>query len=192
MRILLLFFLLHSSFQEVITSEGVMLIDDFTVDQYEEYYEQVPKKFFGWSTLTINEDEPVIYVSETLFSYANQSKETIDYSYYHNNKKTIKDSVALSGDIDTTTSAKIKIFNMKLQTSIDADVSQVETVDENEKITIDIEIKPWSKVSLFTRGEARLTNGVSVYYIFYVPVRAGGWEVINIDTEYFWLLEEWI
>ncbi len=189
MLLLLFFFLAHSNFQEIIVPEGVTLVEDFGED-FDEYYDQVKSKFFGWSTVVIHEEEKVVFVSETLFSYSNQSNESIDYTYEYKKGKDLKNSVTFTGDISTKAGGKVKGFNLsfnsKLQSKLDLDVTE----STDEVWDVDIEVKPYKKVSLKVKGEGELTNGVSKYYVFWIPIKKGGWEILEIVEEYFWLVEE--
>ena len=79
MRYLLVFLLLFPM-EELRLPQGVTQIDDWQASELEDYYEKVPKKFFGWSSVLIYDEEPAVYVSETLFSYANESKDSVKYT----------------------------------------------------------------------------------------------------------------
>lgn len=189
---LLLLFLLvaHQNFQEIITLEEIPLVDEFDYEEYEDYYDQIKPKFMGWSTAVIHEEVPCVFISETLFSYSNQSDEEINYKYVHKEGFTTKNSVAVTGDIKSSAGGKVKGFNLKFDTTLQGKLQDTQTTDLSEEWKLDIKVNPYSKVSLKIRGEGKITNGVSKFYIFWIPVRKGGWEILEIVDQYLWLLEE--
>lgn len=189
MRLLLFLLLTHTNFQEIVVPEHVTLVEDFK-DEYDEYYKEVKTKFMGWSTVVIYEEEEVVFVSDTLFSYSNQSNESIDYTYKYQKGKDVKNSVAFTGDINTKAGGKVKGFNLNFNSKLQSKLELAITESTDEVWDVDIEVKPYKKVSLKVKGQGELTNGVSKFYIFWIPVKKGGWEILEITEEYFWLVEE--
>jgi len=168
----------------------VKLVDHFELTDYEDLYETIKPRFIGWSTVVVHDEEPVVFVSETLFSYANQSDEEIDYKYEYEQGTDIKDSVAFTGDITTKAGGKVKGFNLNFNSKLQSKLSKATTESKTESWNLDIKVSPYTKVSLKIKGEGSLTNGVSKFYFFWIPIRKGGWEILEIIDEYFWLVEE--
>ena len=191
MLFLLFFMVSHLNFEEIILIDESVMMDDFSISEYQEYYMLVKRKFFGWSSIVIYEDIDCMFISETLFSYNNQSDEEIDYKYEYEQGKDIKSSVAVTGDISTKASGKVKGFNLKFDSKLQSKLSQATRENVSEAWKLDIKVNPYSKVSLKIKGEGKLTNGVSKFYIFWVPVKKGGWEILEVINEYFWLVEEY-
>jgi len=191
-NMLLLLFLLaaHTNFQEIIVPPNVKLVEDFDLDEYDDYFDKVKSRFMGWSTEVINEEIQVVFISETLFSYSNQSDEEIEYKYEYEKGKDIKDSVAFTGDIATKAGGKVKGFNLKFDSKLQTKLSLAIEQSTTESWKLDIKVNPFSKVSLKIKGEGELTNGVSKFYFFWIPVKKGGWEILEITDEFFWLVEE--
>ena len=190
MLLLLFFMVAHQHFQEIITLEDIPLVDEFDFDEYEEYYDQVKAKFMGWSTVIVYDEVPCMFISETLFSYSNQSDDKITYKYVHKEGFNSKTSMAFTGDIKTSAGGKVKGFNLKFDSKLQTKLDDATTITESEEWKLDITVNPYSKVSLKVRGEGTITNGVSKFYIFWIPVRKGGWEILDVVDEYLWLLEE--
>ena len=189
MRYLLVFLLLFPM-EELRLPKGVTQIDDWQASELEEYYEKVPKKFFGWSSVLIYDEEPAVYVSETLFSYANQSKDPVKYTYSHTNDESRKYQVNVTGNITTSAAGQIKDFKLKFDSSVKSTIAGDTQSSTNTKMNLNIEVPAYRKVSLKLRGEARLSSGVGVYYVMWMPVRKGAFEVLDVISEHFWLKEE--
>lgn len=190
MLFLLFFMVAHTNFQEIIVPNDVKLVEDFELSEYEDYYDLIESRFMGWSTVVVYEEEPVVFVSETLFSYSNQSDEEIEYKYEYEQGTDIKDSVAFTGDITTKAGGKVKGFNLNFNSKLQSKLSKATSESTSESWNLDIKVSPYTKVSLKIRGEGELTNGVSKFYFFWIPIKKGGWEILEIIDEYFWLVEE--
>jgi hypothetical protein len=189
MRYLLVFLLLFPM-EELRLPNGVTQIDDWQSSELAAYYKRVPKKFFGWSSVLIYDEEPAVYVSETLFSYANQSNDSVKYTYSHTNDESRKYQVNVTGNITTSTAGQIKDFKLKFDSSVKSTIAGDTQSSTNTKMNLNIEVPAYRKVSLKLRGEARLSSGVGVYYVMWMPVRRGAFEVLDVISEHFWLKEE--
>ena len=189
MRYLLVFLLLFPM-EELRLPRGVTQIEDWQSTELEDYYDQVTPKFFGWSSVLIHDEEPAVYVSETLFSYANQSKDPVKYTYTHTNNESRKYQVNVTGNISTSAAGQIKDFKVKFDSSVKSSIAGDTQSSTNTKMNLNIEVPAYRKVSLKLRGEARLSSGVGVYYVMWMPVRKGAFEVLDVISEHFWLKEE--
>ncbi|XMB87425.1 hypothetical protein RJG79_06410 [Mycoplasmatota bacterium WC44] len=195
MKLFLLIFLLsvnHVNFEEIVFIEEGELIEEFEENEYDKYYEKLNNRFFGWESFVIHDEVDVVFVSETLFSYRNQSNETISYEYTYETGKAIKDSIAVTGDIQAKADGKVKGFNLKFDSKIQSKISSQSTKSVSEKWELNIDVPPYTQVSLKIRGEGKLSNGVSKFFMFWMNTKKGGWEVLDVVNEYYWLVEEYV
>ncbi|XMB66238.1 hypothetical protein RI065_08015 [Mycoplasmatota bacterium zrk1] len=194
MRFFLLFIILstHNNFEEIIFIDEGRLLEEYSEEEYDDYYDHLKKRFFGWNSYIVEDQKEVYFVSDTLFSYSNQSNESISYKYVYETGKDIKDSVAVTGGISTNASTKAKGFNLKFDNKLQSKISVEQSKSITEKWQLDIDVPPFTKMSLKIRGEGRISNGVSHLYIFFIKVKEGGWEVLDVTKEYYWLVEEYV
>ena len=117
----------HDNFEEIIFINDGRLLEEYSEKDYQDYYSTLKKRFFGWDSYTVEEDREVIFISDTLFSYSNQSNESISYEYTYKTGKDIKDSIAVTGDISTSAGTKKKGFNLKFDSKIQSKMSLKQT-----------------------------------------------------------------
>ena len=189
MRFLLVFFMMIPM-HELIIPRGVTRVNQWRNNELGEYYDQVEPKLFGWSSVMIHDDVPVVYVSETLFSAANQSKDTVKYTYTHTTGSKTNVQLSVTGSLSASAAPQIKEVKTKVEASTKASASNNQSAETSTKTNMNIEVPPYRKVSLKLRGEATLSNGVGIFYVMRVPVRRGSWEVLTFVSEHFWLKEE--
>ena len=63
-------------------------------------------------------------------------------------------------------------------------------VKTTESGSMNIVIQPNKKVTLRIVGDARITNGVSKYYLFGICFKKGAFEIVEIQSTIYELLEE--
>lgn len=190
--IIIMILSMHQNLEEITLINEGRLLEEYEEIDLEKYYPNLESKFFGWSSHIIQEDMDVVFISETLFSYSNQSNETITYKYTYSSDVDISDSIAVTGDISTSAKTKVKIFDLKFDSSIKSRMDYKSSESISEKWNLDIDIPPFKKISLKIKGEGKVSNGVSRLYIFYIPIKKGGWEVLDVTKTYYWLEEEYV
>ena len=188
MRFLLVFLLMIP--QELIIPRGVSRVSSWRSSELEQYYNQVEPRFFGWSSVMIHDDVPVVYVSDTLFSAANQSNDTVKYTYNHTTGSKTNVQLSVTGSLSASAAPQIKEVKTKVDASAKGSASNNTSAETSTRTSMNIEVPPYRKVSLKLRGEATLSNGVGIYYVMWMPVRRGTWEVLSFISEHFWLREE--
>jgi len=186
----LLVFLLVVPMEEFIIPFGVSRVTQWRHHELQQYYDQVEPRFFGWSSVMIHDDEPVVYVSETLFSAANQSNDTVKYTYNHTTGSKTNVQLSVTGSLSANAAPQIKEVRTKFDAGLKSSASNNQSAETTTRTNMNIEVPPFRKVSLKLRGEATLSNGVGIYYVMWVPVRRGTWEVVSFISEHFWLKEE--
>ncbi len=193
MKIFLLAFLLnHLNYQEIVFLDKGELIEEINEKDFRQYYAEIESKFYGWNSKLIYDEVDIVFVSKTLFSYKNQSTETITYQYNYESGKSVKDSMSFSGDLSAEVDLKYKKNNLNLGAEFKKKYDEQNTTKINEKWKLDIKVAPYTKMSLKIKGEGKLSSGVSKFYYFFIPLKKGGWEMIDISSEYYWLSEEYV
>lgn len=174
----------YQSFETLNLTSG-KLLEDFTEQEYKEYYKKVDKrKFLGWNVHTVHKNIKVNYVSETLFSYYNDGYTAIDYKYKLENKGTTRLNLSATGSIGIKQTKTTKEFKNNLDGSLKLSADYQVTTDQKETIDIVLKVDPGTQVDLYIYGEGKITNGVASRYLFWVRTNRGGFEVFVVTTQY--------
>lgn len=182
----------YSSYQDLLFEEsGQRLLEDFTAADYEEYYGLLTgKHFMGWRLVLVTEDQRVQFVAETKLKVYNRGYSTIKHEI---TLKTVEETslqISASGDLGVTVKGDVKKFSGGADASIKAAVKYEATTTHSEEYVFKISIDPGTYVSIITRGEARVNNGVAQYHFFWIRLKKGGWETFTVTTEYFEIVKE--
>ena len=174
----------YDTFQEIEISSGKFL-EDYTDSEYQMYYKKVEqRKFWGWRTYTANKNIKVKFISETVFSYYNNGKTPITYKYELNKSVVNKYSISATGNLKYTMNGSTAKFKYNLDSEIKINVTSETTTNTNEEKMLSIIIDPKTVANLRIVGEARVTNGVAAYYIFWIRTQMGGFEYFVVTTQY--------
>ncbi len=180
----------HEQFEEFIVPKGRRILISYTDYEIKRKYKDVPFALFGSESTYFDKYIPIEYKSTVIFSRSNKTRESYTFAYNLESVKYEKISVAIKGSINVKAAVKIK----KVDVSGGGDVSISYTKDTSETITesgkLNIVIYPNKKMTLRIVGEARVSNGVSKYYVFGICMKKGAFEIVEITSTIYELLEE--
>lgn len=176
----------HPEFQEITFPEvtGGCLLVNMPEQRIKGAYDYLKWKAFGWSVNSICYNQIVNYQGDTIFAKANNTTSPLRFTYNYGEKHSISKDVETSWDTSIKVSGKIKAISAGLDGSIRQKIGKKTTSEKTESTELIITIPPKVKLVVSIRGEARLNNGVGVYYLFGIPVKKGEWEYIDIVNEY--------
>ncbi len=175
----------YTNVEDLTIVGGGKMLDDFTKLEYNLYYEIVGHhQFFGWHTYTVNKNIKVKYISETLFSYYNNGKSSINYQYKTTKKVVNNYDLKVSGGLKIKTDKKNKIFGDGLNASISVDSHWKTSEEVNESFDIKVSIEPKTQLTLYMYGEGKVTNGVAKNFVFWFETARGGFEIFYVTTHY--------
>lgn len=174
----------YDTFQEVELSGG-KLLEDYTESDYSSYYQSVDqRRFWGWRSNVVNRNIKAKFVSETVFSYYNNGSTPIVYKYQLSQSVVEKFSISATGSIKYTLNGEIKKFKNNLDAETKVNLNYDVTTTTKEEEVLEIKIDPMTVANLKIVGEARVTNGVAAYYIFWIRTQRGGFEYFVVTTQY--------
>ena len=180
----------HEQFEEFVIPKGRRILIGYTDSEIKRKYKDVPFSLFGSESTYFDKYIPVEYKSSVIFSRSNKTRESYTFAYNLETVKYEKVSVSVKGSINVKAAVKIK----KVDVSAGGDVSVSYTKDTSETITesgkLNIVIYPNKKMTLRIVGEARVSNGVSKYYVFGICMKKGAFEIVEITSTIYELLEE--
>jgi hypothetical protein len=174
----------YTAFESITLTEG-KLLENFTKDDYTDFYKKVDKrKFSGWQIHKVSSNVKVSYISETLFSYYNDGFTAISYDYRLDRKVSTKLGLSATGSIGMKGGSEKKVFKNNLEGSLKLSSDYLISTEDKETFDISLKVDPGTQVDLYTYGEGKLTNGVGAYYYFWIRTQRGGFEVFVVTTEY--------
>ncbi|MBQ8292610.1 MAG: hypothetical protein IJX78_02235 [Bacilli bacterium] len=182
----------HPEFQEIIIPRNskAKLISDMDQKTIDNALNQLKRKVWGWSVNIIVKNQTVEYVGDTVFAKRNNTSQTLKYTYYVENESSFTGSVAVSSSLAMEAGGKIEGVSLSLDRTIRSEIGAKIYKAKTESTEILITIPPKRKLTVSIRGEARLNNGVSKFYIFGLSFKKGTWEYIDVVNEYYDYYEE--
>lgn len=184
----------HEDFTNIDINPSVKLLVEYKDSEIDKLVDKMPWKFFGWSNSYINYEIKMKYDGKVIFARSNKTSQVVKIDYSLQEIQTTKTSVSVKGTVSTKISGKIKKINTDIIGNVEFESSRQESneYEIGTKTVISMVVKPMTKLSLITTGDARLTNGVSKYSLFGFTTRKGGWERIDVETVYYEFREEQI
>lgn len=182
----------YSSYQDILFEEsGQKLLADFTAEEYEDYYELLPgKHFMGWRLVVVTEEQRIQFIAETKLKVYNRGYSTIKHEITLKTVEETQIQISASGDLGVSAKGNVKKFTGGADASIKAAVKYDASTTHTEEYVFKINIDPGTYVTIVTRGEGRVNNGVAEYYCFWIRLKRGGWETFTVTTEYFEIVKE--
>lgn len=175
----------YHNFEDVWFVGPVKQLKDFTESDYDTYYQKVNKrKFSGWQNHIISQDTKVKFISQTMFVYHNDGKNSIDYHYKSKVKETRQYDIAVSGSLGINLNKNEKTFKNGLTASLKVDFKYKNQVETQEDVDLKIKIEPKTKLRYYYYGEGHITTGVAARYLFFIRRERGGFEIFNVTTHY--------
>ena len=174
----------YQSYESITLTEG-KLLENYTKDEYKDYYSHVDsRKFLGWRIYKVNTNIKLSYISETLFSYYNDGYTPIEYTYKLDRKVTSKLGLSASGTIGVDFKNDRKVFTFDLEAQLKLTAEYTVSSEDKESIEIKLDVDPGTQVDLYIYGEGKITNGVAARYVFWIRANRGGFEVFIVTTQY--------
>ena len=177
----------HPEFEQIIFryDSAASLIEDMPDEKIDSAYKKVRRRVFGWSIVSLIEDETVLYVGDTVFSKANNTSNPLTFTHTFEVVNVLETSVSVSKSLEGSISYKGKKVSGNFK---EIGEKTKEQVSETTKTNIYIPSK--TKLSITIKGTAMLNNGVTKYFILGIPFKKGTWEYIDVITEYYDYYEE--
>jgi hypothetical protein len=182
----------YGSYQDIVFEEdGQKLLKDFTEAEYAEHYEKIGKKvFMGWKLVVVTEDQAVAFVSETKLKVYNRGYSTIKHDITLKSSEESRFQISATGSIGVNVKGSNKKFSGALDADIKATVDYEISTKTSEEYVFKIAVDPGTYVTIITRGEGLVNNGVAQHFFFWIPTKKGGWETFTVTTEYFEITKE--
>ena len=175
----------YNTFSEIMMPEG-KLLSNFTNEELKEMYKHV-EKTTGWGVNVYKENSNVdaSYISNTLYSVENKGatevKYKIEVEVETSNKVSFNASGSLNGSASGTTKGGVK---GEIGAKCGVEVSNTTTKSRIEKQKLEIIVEPNSRAIIYLTGSLSVTNGVAAYYVAFIQVCKGGFEIVTLKNQY--------
>ncbi len=180
----------HDQFSELILTNGGNLMIDYPDVFIEASLNELKRKAFGTTDKRLLTYADASYVSTTIFSRSNKTREAYTFTYDLSTVVYSEVSVAVKGSLSAKGVYKAK----KGEITGNGELSITYTTDDYIKTTengkMSIVIYPNKKVSFRIVGEAKVTNGIRKSYFLGITTKKGCYEVVDIVSTCFELKEE--
>ncbi|MDD3841871.1 MAG: hypothetical protein WC088_01180 [Candidatus Izemoplasmatales bacterium] len=182
----------YGAYQSITFVNGnAKLLKSFTQEEYKNYYNQIPKHYFmGWKILTVCKEQPVDFISETKLKIYNRGYSTIKHDITLTSKVESKYQISASGSIAISISGNVKKFKGGLDSNIKATIDYETKTSSSEEYSFKISVDPGTYITIITKGEGIVNNGVAKSYFFWILTSKGGWETFVVTTEYYEIIKE--
>ncbi len=182
----------YLSYQEVVfENDQATLLRDYTDDQMKQLYRRyMSRTLIGWKVMKIHHQEPVEFISETKLRIVNNGYSTIKHTISMTTKEESKFQITASGDIGIDVKGDIKKFKGSVDASIKTSIQYTKSTTKTESSDFVIIVDPGTVVTIRSRGQGIVNNGLAMYYILWMNTLKGGWETFIVTTEYFEIVKE--
>ncbi len=175
----------YTTFTEIMMSEG-KLLSNYTEEEMNELLKKVHKnKFMGVSVYEENKNIDASYISNTLYSIENNGKDEIIYDIVVDVETTNKVSFNASGSLNASASGgKSGGVKGEIGAKCGVEVSTTTTTSRKEKQTMKLTVEGGSRAIVYLTGNLSITNGVAAYYVTFIRVSEGGFEIVTLKNQY--------
>lgn len=169
---------------------GYRLLIQMDPNKVNDAYDKVPRKAFGYSIYKINDCIPGWYISDVLFSRSNSTNQNITFKYNYKYQKTKSLDYSITGTLALKLSGKIKTLGLNAEPTIKGEIDSSTKDFYEENAAFNFDLAPGKKISFIVRGECEVTTGVGKQFFLGITTKKGSFELMDIRTEYYELLEE--
>lgn len=180
----------HEQFEELVVNSKYRLLIKISDSEIKKKYNTVKKAIFGTKLSYFYKYIIANYKSTVIFSRSNKTSESYVFSYNLETVRYKNVSVAVKGSISTKQVYKPKIGDITASGDISLSYATDTYIKTTESGKMNVVIYPRKKVTLRIVGRARVSNGVSKKYFLGICTKKGAFEIVEVQSTIYELLEE--
>ena len=181
----------HDQFKEITPKDSnVKLLINMSEEYLDGLLDGLKRKFFGESEVILNLYKDARYVSNTLFSRSNLTRDPFTFSYDYSSITYQEISVSVKGTISAKGTFKGKNKELTINGEITGTYSEETSLKNTESTSFKVVVYPGKRVTLRMVGDCKISNGIKKNYFFGIRTSQGAWEVIDIISACCELIEE--
>ncbi len=181
----------HDQFSElVMVDEDAYIIKDVSDEFIDNELKDLTWKIFGSREKVLNDEADATYVSNTIFSRSNKTREA--YTFIYDTSKIVYTAVSVTtkGSISTKGVFKMKSKEITVAGDYGGDKKKEDSTKDVENGKLSVVIYPNKMITLRIVGKAKVSNGVMKNFIFGICTKKGAYEVVTVTSTCYELLEE--
>lgn len=181
----------HEQFSEIVLiNEEAFIIHNLSESEINASLKTLKGKLFGTREKEFNSFEDCTYVSNTIFSRSNKTREEYAFTYDTSTITYSSVSVSITGSLNVKGVFKGKSKEISAGGTLTGTKETEDYIKNTEAGTLTVVIYPNKKVTLRIVGEAKISNGVQKKFFLGICMKKGAWEVVNVISTCYELLEE--
>lgn len=181
----------HEGITDVTFYEGGSILSRMTRQQiYSGYAAMGKASFWGWKTHYFCIEDKAKYIGEIIFSKSNKTNDPLPVTYAVQESYSKSSSVKINGGVSGSIKGMIKAATVTGSADINIATENKEEFNVTEKTNISFVIQPNCKITYQVTGDCYITNGLCDYYIFWIKMKKGNFELLKFETRYYELIEE--
>jgi hypothetical protein len=182
----------YITYQEIVFESSTgKLIREYSDKQMKEYFQRYQKsKWVGWHVAVLNKNELVEFIADTKLKIYNNGYSTFKHNIAFSSKEETKFQISATGDIGVDVKGEVKKFKGSVDVSIKTTIQYTKTTTVSESYDFVIIVDPGTYVTIRSRGEGYINNGVAMNYFFWIMTQKGTWETFIMTTEYYEIIKE--
>ncbi|MBQ7277158.1 MAG: hypothetical protein IJS58_07950 [Bacilli bacterium] len=181
----------HDQFKSITPIDSsVKLLINMSDEYLDGLLDGLKRKFFGESEVTLNLYKDGKYVSNTLFSRSNLTRDAFVFSYDYSTITYNEISISVKGTISAKGTYKGKNKERTINGEITGTFSEEISLKNSESTNFKVVVYPGKRVTLRIVGECKISNGIKKNYFFGIRTSQGAWEVIDVISACCELIEE--
>ena len=182
----------HPMFDEIIipSERNVYLLVNKSLSSKKKQLSSVRWKLFGTSVYTEISKMRVKFKRPNAFVRSNKTSNVIEYEYTYTSSLKTKFSYQYDEKGKFDASVKIAKVGGGIESEIKKALGVSAEIDVMRELNYTITISPYTKVTIYSTGEAYLSQGALKYYFLGIPIYSTNWEQIEVIAEYYELYEE--
>lgn len=174
----------YMTFSEIMMNDG-KLLSNYTKEETEELLTHVRKnRFAGVNVYKENDTVDASYISNTLYSVENTGSTDVTYDIVVDVETVNKVSFSASGSLNASASGSKSGVKAEIGKKCGIEVSKTTTTSRKEKQTMKFAVEGGSRAIVYLTGNLSVTNGVAAYYICFIRVAEGGFEIVTLKNQY--------
>lgn len=138
------------------------------------------KKFSGWRINFINKHVRCNFTSQTILSIYNDGTSPITYKLSETQTKMYKVSISTTGSLGGSLKGDVKKFKGGLDAKVGMETSYTSTIDVKTAESLEIQVDPGTKASIYLKGSGYLTTGYAVLYTLWLKDLYGCFEFFEV------------
>jgi len=150
----------------------------------------LPVKFIGTSTSIEYQYKDATYIGNVIFSRSNKSRDVFIFDYSLQTVEFMSRCITIEGSLNMKAAGKIKKVEASGGITIEGSYEVERSEQQTEKSSMTIKVYPQKKMTLHVTGDAKISSGFTKKWFFWICIQKGAWEIVDVVTSYFELVED--